>query len=136
MTYQINTRDILIAFGGCVVGFLASKTLINKAKKQLRKEILKSNSAIIKDEIKDEISKSIKVDEIKDEIKDEINKDIVDDILKQNKDDMKEIKNTINDFEDKLDEFENQVLDFDRRVGKLLTGGITAVLNNINKGRE
>lgn len=136
MRNKLTNKEMLIAAAGCAAGILIGSFGLKKIKKELRAEIISETSRTIKNEIKEDIQQNINMAEIKNEITNKLSKSIVNDILDKNEKDMKKVKKIIDGFEDKLDEFEDQVLDFDKRVGKLINGGISAVFNNINKGRD
>ena len=129
-------RDLLLIAGGCLAGFLIGTFSLNRAKKELRKEIIDEEGRLIKKEIKERIEDEIDIVKIKNEIKNDINGNIVDDMLEQNKKDMIEVKAILNKFENKLNNFEYQVMDYDKRIGKLVNGGIATIMNNINKGEN
>lgn len=133
---KLSNKEMMIAAAGCVAGLVLGGFALKKIKKELRAEIIAETSKSIKEEIKEDIKNNINVAEIKHEITKNIDANIVNSILEKNEKDMKKVKKVINGFEDKLDEFENQVLDFDKRVGKLINGGIAAIYNNFNKGRD
>ena len=129
-------KDLLLIAGGCLAGFLIGTFSLNRAKKELRKEIIDEEGRLIKKEIKERIEDEIDIVKIKNEIKNDINGNIVDDMLEQNKKDMIEVKAILNKFEKKLNNFEYQVMDYDKRIGKLVNGGIATIMNNINKGEN
>lgn len=129
-------KDLLLIAGGCLAGFLIGTFSLNRAKKELRKEIIDEEGRLIKKEIKERIEDEIDIVKIKNEIKNDINGNIVDDMLEQNKKDMIEVKAILNKFENKLNNFEYQVMDYDKRIGKLVNGGIATIMNNINKGEN
>ena len=133
---EMCNRDLLLIAGGCLAGFLIGTFSLNRAKKELRKEIIDEEGRLIKKEIKERIEDEIDIVKIKNEIKNDINGNIVDDMLEQNKKDMIEVKAILNKFENKLNNFEYQVMDYDKRIGKLVNGGIATIMNNINKGEN
>lgn len=133
---EMCNRDLLLIAGGCLAGFLIGTLSLNRAKKELRKEIIDEEGRLIKKEIKERIEDEIDIAKIKNEIKNDINGNIVDDMLEQNKKDMIEVKAILNKFENKLNNFEYQVMDYDKRIGKLVNGGIATIMNNINKGEN
>lgn len=134
MFKKMNTRDVLLVAGGCLAGLVAGSIFIEKAKKELKKEIIAEEGKVIKREIKEQIKEEINVHDIKNEIKKNISKNIVEDILEQNKKDMAEVKSIIKKFEGELEDYEEQVMDYDKRIGKIVNGGIAAIMNNINRG--
>jgi hypothetical protein len=133
MKSTIKTRDLLLVLGGAMIGICAGKVMIKKAKQECKKEIINDMGKTIKNEIKNDIEERINVDKIKKEIIAEINSDIIDDILDQNKKDKEYIRRELESQNDKLRDFEDRVLDFDKRVGKIITGGITTIMHGINK---
>ena len=126
----------LLEAGGSLAGFLIGTLALNKAKRDLKKEIIDEEGRIIKKEIKERIEDEIDINKIRNEIKNDINENIVNDILEQNKKDMSDVKAILNKFENKLNNFEYQVMDYDKRIGKLVNGGIATIINNINKGEN
>ena len=139
MEIKINLRDAALVVGGIAAGLLASSALINKAKKDIKKEVVSETTKIIKKEILDEIKAKDIIDEIKTEMKTDINKKLVDDILRESKDNMTNFISTVNrkidgleskikDLESEIEEATESVLDIDTRIGKIISNIVRKVV--------
>lgn len=139
MEIKINLRDAALVVGGIAAGLLASSALINKAKKDIKKEVVSETTKTIKKEILDEIKAKDIIDEIKTEMKTDINKKLVDDILRESKDNMTNFISTVNrkvdgleskikDLESEIEEATESVLDIDTRIGKIISNIVRKVV--------
>lgn len=139
MEIKINLRDAALVVGGIAAGLLASSALINKAKKDIKKEVVSETTKTIKKEILDEIKTKDIIDEIKTEMKTDINKNLVDDILRESKDNMTNFISTVNrkvdgleskikDLESEIEEATESVLDIDTRIGKIISNIVRKVV--------
>lgn len=139
MEIKINLRDAALVVGGIAAGLLASSALINKAKKDIKKEVVSETTKTIKKEILDEIKDKDIIEEIKTEMKTDINKKLVDDILRESKDNMTNFISTVNrkvdgleskikDLESEIEEATESVLDIDTRIGKIISNIVRKVV--------
>lgn len=118
------------------IGVITGLSMLKRAKKQLKKEIIDENNEQIKNEIINEIKSNIQLNDIKNEIIDNSKQSMINDILSESNnrinDFKKDVSSKIQIFENELEHAKSNVFDIDKRIGKIITNSATSLYNTIN----
>ena len=138
---NINISDkevvkILQTAGIFTSGVVVGLSMIKRAKKQLKKEIIDNANNQIKEDIINEIKSKIQINEIKKETIDDAKETMINDILKDANSKIENFKRDVNFkikvFEDDLEYAKNTVFDMDKRIGSVITKSAMTIYNTIN----
>ena len=138
---NINISDkevvkILQTAGIFASGVVVGLSMIKRAQKQLKKEIIDNANNQIKEDIINEIKSKIQIDEIKKEMIDDAKETMINDILTDANSKIENFKRDVNFkirvFEDDLEYAKNTVFDMDKRIGGVITKSAMTIYNTIN----
>ena len=129
MEIKINLRDAALVVCGVAAGLFASSALINKAKKDIKKEVIAETTKTVKKDITDEIKNGIKFNDLAKEIKNDLDKEIVNDILEESKNKMNQFISIVNE---KLDAYDNDIEEYKEKVTNAIFNGILLYFGNFS----
>lgn len=133
---NINISDkevvkILQTAGIFASGVVVGLSMIKRAKKQLKKEIIDNANNQIKEDIIKEIKSKIQINEIKKEMIDDVKETMINDILTDANSKIENFKRDVNFkirvFENDLKYTKNTVLDMDKRIDDVIAKSAMAI---------
>ena len=140
ISVNIKLKDVCLVTAGVVAGAAAVALFSGCSARRMKKEIVNTQTNMLRKEIKEDIKKAIKVDDIVKEIEGEIKGSIIDDTVSElnekNKTFMAEVRVRLNRYEKELNKMSEEVLNFDARVGKIVNGAVKTVAGVMIKGGE